>query len=407
MMPRPALLLLLLFAVVPGARGADWPHWRGPHHTGHSDETGFVQQWEAGGEPEIVWTAEVGTGFSSFAVVGNRVYTLGNRDEKDQVVCLDQEPGDVVWTQEYAAPLDPNLFEGGPTSTPTVLEGRVFTLSRRGELHCHDAASGEPQWRTDLPATCEVSIPTWGFSSSPIPIEGNLLINAGSRGVAVNPEDGSIVWQSDNREDAGYASPVPLISGGRRLAVVVSAKTLNAVDAKTGEVVWSFRWITRYGVNAADPYVVGERVLVSSGYAKGSSLLVPQAGDEPEELWRTRELRNQMSPGVVIDGALYAVDGDAGRETALKCLEIDSGTVVWNESGLGSATLVAADGHLLVLSEQGELLIAPATVDGFDPRGRVKILEGKCWTTPVLSGGRLYARNASGTVVCVNLQSRD
>jgi outer membrane protein assembly factor BamB len=279
----------------------------------------------------------------------------------------------------------------------------VYTFSRQGRVCCLDAGSGRLLWETDIRATCNVNVPTWGFASSPFVYGDLLLLNAGSAGVALETADGSVAWQSDNSDDAAYATPVMMTVAGEELALIVSAKSLNAVEPLTGSVRWQFRWITRYGVNAADPIVSGQQVFLTSGYSKGTSL-VDASGAEPKELWRIRELRNQLSPGVLIDGQVYAVDGDAGDETALKCLDFATGEVKWEESGLGSATLIAAAGSLIVLSEEGELIVAPASADGFRPTARAPVIAGKCWTPPVLANGLLYVRNAVGDVVCVDLR---
>jgi outer membrane protein assembly factor BamB len=395
------LLTLLSLAVAP-LDAADWPRWRGPTGDGRSTEANLRTDWPAAGPP-ILWKAQAGTGFSSLAVAGGRVYTMGNSDDQDSVVCFDARTGETLWRHSYDEPLDPNLFEGGPTATPTVHEGRVYTFSRQGKAHCLDARTGQVVWHTDVRAACEVNVPSWGFASSPV-LHGDLvLLNAGGAGTALNQSDGSIAWKSDNSDDAGYTTPVLATFGDELLALIVSAKSLNAVDPASGAVRWQFRWITRFGVNAADPFVTGERVLLTSGYSKGASLL-DVSGAEPTEIWRTRDLRNQLSPGVLIDGHVYAVDGDAGDETSLKCVDFATGEVRWTHPGLGSATLIAAGNTLIALSEQGDLLLAPASPDRFAPVATARVIEGKCWTPPALADGLLYLRNATGDVVCVDLR---
>jgi outer membrane protein assembly factor BamB len=347
----------------------------------------------------------VGTGFSSLAVAEGRLFTLGNAEDTQTLWCLDADTGAVRWSYSYPEPLDPNLFEGGPTSTPAVAGDAVYTFSRRGLVLCCDAATGQVRWQVDLPTTCGVSIPTWGFASSPVVVEDRVLLGAGRHGVALDRRTGKVLWQSDNEEDAAYATPVLAEWGGIPTALILSAKSLHAVEVRTGALRWEHRWVTRYGVNAADPLVQGDSVWLSSGYAKGAALLrVAEGGNAAVELFRTRELRNQMAPGVLIDGHVYAVDGDAGDECALKCLELTSGQVRWSQEGLGMATLIAVGTRLVVLSESGELLLAPATPEGFAPTARATVLTGKCWTPPAFAQGRLYCRNAAGEVVCLDLR---
>ena len=347
---------------------ADWPHWRGPDRTGVAPGATLRTDWPADGPP-VLWRAEVGTGFASFAVADGRAFTLGNTADVDTISCLNAVTGELQWQESYAEPLDPNLFEGGPTATPAVAEGRVFTCSRQGIVLCLDAATGEQQWRTSLTEVCGVNVPSWGFSGSPVVWKDTLLLTVGSRGVALERATGAVRWQSDNSDDAGYATPVLATLDGREIALLLSGKAIHGVDPASGEQRWEHRWITRYGVNAADPLVQGNQVFLSSGYAKGSSLLTVM-GDVVNEEWRMRALRNQMSPGVLLDGYVYAVDGDAGEDCRLKCVEFATGSVRWEAEGLGSATLIACGSQLIVLSGEGELVIAAASPVRFQPIAR-------------------------------------
>ncbi len=395
-------LLLGVVSCLP-ALGADWPQWRGPSRTGVVEESSLRTSWPAEGPP-VVWQAEIGTGFSTLVVANGRAFALGNIDDTDILSCLDALTGTLHWRHTEPAPLDPNLFEGGPTASPTVAGDSVLTFSRKGIVLCHDVQTGQVRWRVDVPAVCSVNIPTWGFAGSPVVIGDRVLLNAGSCGVALSLENGAVLWQSDNSDDAGYATPLPVRLDDADGLLLLSGKMLHAVDPVSGRLQWEHRWITRYGVNAADPIVKGDRIWVSSGYGKGTALLELQDG-QPKELWRTRELRNQMSPGVLIGEHVYAVDGDAGDDCRLVCLQFATGEVCWSTEGLGSGTLIAADGKLLILSDSGELVVAEASPESFRPLARARILEGKCWTAPVLANGRLYARNADGRTVCIDLRA--
>jgi outer membrane protein assembly factor BamB len=394
-----ATAVALLAAPLPAA---DWPCWRGPHHNGVVPTEELRTDWPRSGPP-IAWRAQVGTGFSSVVVVAGRAYTLGHRDGADRVVCLNAGSGEVLWEHGYPAELDPNLFEGGPTATPAIDRGRLFTFSRQGLAISWDAATGREQWRTDVPRTCGVNVPSWGFAGSPRVLGDLVLLNAGSGGVALDGATGRVVWKSDNSDDAAYATPRVVPLAGRPTALILSGKALHAVDPQSGREFWQHRWLTRYGVNAADPLVVGDLVWLTSGYSKGSALLraTPHAA---EELWRNRELRNQMSPGVVIDGRVYAVDGDENAECLLKCLDYQTGDLRWQAGGLGAATLIASGDTLILLGDKGELVLARASPEEFQPLARGAVLTGKCWTPPSLAGGRIYCRNAEGEVVCVDLR---
>lgn len=397
---RHGIALGWLLGCTSSTLAADWYRWRGPDLNGISRESGWKTEWPDG-EAAIAWKAEVGTGFSSMVTANGRVYTMGNENDVESVFCVDAQTGQVIWKHDYACPLDPKYFEGGPTSTPTIDDRRLYSLSRRGQAFCLDASSGEVIWSKNVQEETDAAIPSWGFSGSPL-IRGDFLVlNIGDAGTVLDKLSGKIVWQSAGSE-SGYSTPYPFKdTEGRRGLLLGSAKAYVAVDLQSGEELWRHRWLTRFGVNAADPIVHGNEIYIGTGYNKGGALL--QLGSEgPTVRWKTKELRTQMNPAVLIDGHLYGTDGDAGNDAELKCLDWKTGEVKWTQKRIGTGGVTAADGKLIVLSSRGELIIAPASPEGFQPISRSQVLGGKCWTVPVLANGRIYCRNAAGTLVCVD-----
>jgi len=399
-MKRFCTAVLVFVLLVSPLAGEDWPCWRGPQHNGISKETGWLDQWPEKG-PTIAWKASVGTGFSSVTVSGGRLYTMGNEDNTDTVYCLDAATGKQLWTHSYRCALDAKLFEGGPTSTPTVDGDGVYTLSRQGDLFCFDAATGKIRWSKNVAEEAGVRVPGWGFASSPL-VQGDLLVlNVGEAGTAIEKRTGKLVWTSADR-DAGYNTPVPVRRGDKLILILASGKFYHAVELATGKELWRHRWLVRFGCNAADPIVSGDRVFISSGYNRGAALLNI---DEPTVVWENKDMQNQLNSSVLIDGHLYGVDGNThGSAASLKCMELASGKVRWAHKWKGMGSLMAAGGKLIVLSEQGELIIAKASPKAFEPSARAKVLIGKCWTVPVLAQGRIYCRNADGNLVCVDVR---
>ena len=392
--------LLLAIATSSSVLADDWPHFRGPTRDGVSLEKGWRSEWK--GDVPVAWKAQVGLGFSSIVVADGRAATAGHADGKDTVFCFDAMSGKPLWKHSYPAELGDKFFEGGTTGTPTFDGARLFWLSRWGDLFCFEAADGKIVWQKNIQKETGAPLPMWGFTGAPLVVGKLLVLNVGEAGVAVDKADGKIAWQSAPK-DAGYSTPLPLEIGGAKFVMFGNSTNYLAVDPLTGKEAWRFRWVTQYGVNAADPVVSGGRAFISTGYSKGGTLLELNA-DEPKQLWKTKALRTQMNSAVLHDGHLYGVDGDTTETGSLKCIEFASGAEKWSQPGFGSGGVIIADGKLIALSGEGELSIAPASPDGFKPTARAKVLGPKCWSAPVLANGLVYCRNSRGEVVVLQLR---
>ena len=379
----------------------DWAQWRGPNRNGM---TNSEVTFDSSTKFLKVWSAELGTGFASVVVADGQLIGVGNVKDHDIVTCLDAKSGEQLWTFEYEEPLDPNLFEGGPTGTPLIDGGLVFTISRRGKIHCLELSSGDVRWQFDVSENLKVNIPTWGFTGSPVRFEDGVIFNVGEHGLCLDRQTGAILWSSPNGIDAGYSSPIMTTIDGVAAVFLMNGKAANAVHAGDGALLWSERWITRYGINAADPIVLSEnRLLVSSGYGKGTALL--EFDQESAELvWRNRDLRNQMSPGVLVENTLYAVDGDAGDEAKLVCLNPENGEIHWEYSLGGTGSLIGVGSSLLLLEESGKLTVFSPDANQFTSVMSQQVSRGKCWTPPIFADSMLYVRNAAGSLTCLTVQ---
>lgn len=394
------LFLFLMCSVASAVHAADWPQWRGVHRNGQTES---ARPFTSDVQIEEVWTGELGTGFSSIVVEGDRVISSGNRENQDTISCLNRKDGAVLWKYTYPSPLDPNLFEGGPTSTPTIARNRVYAISRTGDIFCLNLEDGSVYWKVKVPAPISENVPTWGFSGSPLVHNDRVYFNAGDHGLCLNADTGDVIWQSGAGELAGYSSPLLMPTAEGTILLLETEKSLVGVSPDSGEVLWRHPWITRYGINAADPLVLNQtQLILTSGYAKGATLLDLNDGP-PKELWRNRNLRTQMSPGVLIDGYIYANDGDADRDCKFVCVEASSGTPKWQERGFGSSSVIAVGKQLFVLSESGELVIINAQPESMEIVARFPILSGKCWTPVTFANDMVFARNAVGKIVCFKL----
>jgi outer membrane protein assembly factor BamB len=397
-------LLALSLTISPWAAAADWPQWRGPQVNGISQETGWQSKWSGNG-PKVLWTAQAGLGFSSFVVAKGRVYTTGHADEKDTVFCFDAVTGKQQWKHTYPADLGDKYYEGGTSATPTVDGDRVYHLSRWGDTFCFDAASGKIIWQTNVQKDTGANIPDWGFAGAPL-VHGNLLIlNVGRSGCALDKITGTVVWKSDE-DNAGYSTPLlRKRSDGGVEVILGSGRSYLAVNPKDGTILWEHRWNTSYGVNASDPIVSGDHVLISTGYNKGAALLKID-GSAPVQVWQNRSFRNQFTSSVLIDGHVYGIDNDENKSASLKCIDFMTGAVKWTDESVGFGSLMAADGKLIVLASKGELITANASPQKFDVISRASVLDGKSWSQPVLANGRIYVRNAPGKVVCLDVSGK-
>ena len=384
------------------ARAADWPNWRGPEHNGVSSESNWLDRWPAAGPP-IAWKASVGIGFSSFCVGGGRVYTAGNAENSDTLYCFDADSGRQLWKYAYPAELGDKYFEGGPAATAAVEDGRVYFSSRWGDVFCLDAGTGGVIWSINVPKETGCRIPEWGFGGSPLLFKNTVVLNMGEAGTALDKRTGKIVWTSGKKE-AGYSTPLPVRFDGQWLGLLGDGASYLAVNLETGRQLWRIRWLTQGGINVADPLVNGDKFMISSGYGKGSELLKMGPAD-PIVVWKNREFSSHISPGVLFDHEVYCDSGQASSGGPLICIDFESGQKKWEYPNVGTGGLMIAGGKLIAMTAHGEILVGPASPNGFTPTARAQVIGGKTWTPPVLANGRIYVRNAAGDVVCLHVRN--
>ncbi|MFQ5743104.1 MAG: PQQ-binding-like beta-propeller repeat protein [Acidobacteriota bacterium] len=377
----------------PRATQSDWPQFRGPNRDGISSETGFLESWPEDG-PEVIWRVPLGEGFSGISVAGGRLYTMYGRDRIEYVACLDADSGEEIWRfRSDGLYLDPQ--GNGPRSTPVIDGGLIFALGARGKLHAIDADTGHLVWGRDLKADYGASGPTWGYATVPLVENDLLLVDVGGRSgssiVAFNKADGKEKWRSQN-DLPGYAAPIAITVDAVRQAVFFTGRSVVSLAPETGKMYWKIPWRTSYDVNAAAPvFVPPDKLFVSSGYDTGAALLHIETSGEKvtvEDVWRSRVMKNQFSSSVYFDGYIYGFDN-----SILKCIEADTGEMMWRARGFGHGSLFYADGNLMVLGTHGTLALIEATPRSYVERAKASVLNGRTWTVPTLVDGRLYLRN--------------
>ncbi len=403
---RLALVSMFLLPVA-ASRGAlvDWPQFMGANRNGITPENGWLAEWPSEG-PAILWNASLGTGYSSFAVVGDRTWTMGYQEGNEVILCLNAQTGAEIWRYQYPSELRGAYHLGGPCTTPLVDGDVVYTLGKEGRLCCLAAADGKLRWEKDLPKELEVEVTSFGISCSPL-VEGEMVLVDVGVMVAVNKKDGAILWKHPPVRRA-FTSPVAFDLDGRRCAATLNGYGLLVFDLKTGEEGCRYRWETFDDTNCATPVVKGNRIFISSAYDVGGAVLEVAWGKEPKVIWKNTNMRNHFALSVLWEGNLYGFDGNVNRDNQgqLKCVSFETGEVKWTEPSVANGGLIIADGKIIALSDKGELVVAAASPEGFKPLSRCQVLGSCCWTPPVLSGGRIYCRNDVGDAVCVDVREK-
>jgi outer membrane protein assembly factor BamB len=393
-----------------GVQASDWPQFLGPARNGVYDGK-VTESWGKEG-PAIVWRRAVGQGFAGPVVSHGKLILFHRLENKEFVECLNAADGKGLWTNSYpTAYRDDFGFDEGPRGTPAISENRVYTFGAEGVLSCFEFASGRNVWSVSTKRHFQAAKGFFGAACSPL-IEGNalLMIIGGKDGagiVAFDKETGKVLWKATD-DAASYSSPTIATFGGRRTALFLTRSELLGVDPKTGNVFFRFPFEPpiHSSVSAATPLVVDDCIFLSASYNTGAVLLkVNPDGSQIQKVWAGDDfLSSHYSTPVYRDGFLYGVDGrtDPGLETpTLRCVEFKTGKVRWKKD-LAAATITLAGNDLLLLSEQGELIRAPASPDGFKATARAQILSTQVRAYPAVADGKFYARSKN-MLVCVDL----
>ena len=401
------LTIMWIFGLPLGMLGADWPSFRGPGHDGKSTE---AITWPKAG-PRQLWKINVGIGHSAVSVVGDRAYTMGNTDDVDTVFSIDVATGRIVWTHSYPCNEKVGIKNyDGPFATPTVANGVVYTLSRKGDVFALNARDGKVIWARNIMKEEDARQPGYGgFAGSPLILGDRLILNGSPGGMALDARTGTTLWKS-GVGPGGHATPVPLRMGQKTYLAIHSPRALTIVDAADGKQVWTTERRQPIGVNAPDPVIDGTKVFVTAGRAFGGALF-DVSGADTKPLWEQQGLSSHWHTSVLVNGFLYGPDGNnsegAGRSpTSLRCLDWKTGEIKWTEPKLAFNGLIAVGGKLLVLTETGDLVLAEASPDGYKELGSAHVIRGRAFTAPVFANGRVYARNTVGDVVSLDLSGK-
>jgi outer membrane protein assembly factor BamB len=412
--PRGAAAALLAWAIVWGlpsslAQADDWPGLLGPHQNNSSAEKGLFLDWPAEGPPRV-WRKRLGPSYSPPVVAHGKLIAFHRLGDQEVVEGVNARSGASLWDFRYATAFgDRYGYNGGPRSAPAIDGDRVYTYGAEGTLTCLELQTGKKVWQRALNKDLSVPPGFFGVGVSPVVEKDLVLLNAGGPGgagvVGVDKKTGQVAWKAGDH-GASYSTPVVSLIRGRRMAVFFTQEGLLAVAPDTGEVLheFAFRSPLHESVNAASPVVVGDVIFLSAAYTVGSVAL--QVGpDGLKPLWRDKQnMQNHWATSVYHDGRLYGVHGRHEAEAVVRCLDWRTGAVRWTSPrGLGRATLVMADGHLIALGERGDLALIEVNPDRYVEKKRVRLLDYPCWAPPVLANGFLYIRSET-VLVCLDLR---
>lgn len=393
----------------------EWPRWRGPDGDDVSKETGLLKQWPDGG-PKLAWEMDLPGGDSQASVViaGGRLYTMATvRNQGGSLVCIDLATRKVLWTAKTAD-------KGSANATPTFDDGLVFTLSKEGSLGCFRADSGDPVWskhlRKDLGGGKK---PGWEFAESPLVDGDRLIVTPGGDDAALAALDkktGDVVWKTalpDNLRGkdahAEYSTIVVSEAGGvRQYVTLLYGLGAVGVSAKDGKFLWNYRRVNNGTANISTPVAFGDYVFCSTAYNTGAALLkLDGTGAREEYFLPAKTFQSHHGGFLRIGDYLYGGSGhNAGNPT---CIEVKTGKVIWQEKqpGKGSGSVVAADGRLYFLWEDGTAGLVEAKPDGYKLDGQFQLPKqgGPAWAHPVVAGGKLYLRWA-GKLFCYDVKAQ-
>jgi outer membrane protein assembly factor BamB len=375
-----------------------------------SPDTGLLSAWAPAGPPLAWKVTGLGVGFSSVAVAGGRIYTMGDRDGAQMLMALNQADGSPAWSTRLGPAWDDEM--GGPRGTPSVDGDAVYAIGTEGDLLCADAATGKERWRKSLPRDFGGRMMSmWKFSESPL-VDGDRVVftPGGSAAflVALDKRTGRELWRTAappagprGREGAGYSSIVVSNGAGVRQYVQLTGRGLVGVRADNGKLLWGYNRVANDVANIPTPIVKGDLVFASTGYQAGSVLLklVPSAqGVDAQEVYflEARTLQNHHGGLVLVGDHVYGGHGhNRGFPIAV---ELATGKVAWGgdirNAGTGSAAVTYADGHLYFRYQNGVVILIEATPAGYKEKGSFTIpdVNNPSWPAPVVSGGRLYLR---------------
>lgn len=406
-----------------GVEEIGWPHVRGPNLDGHSPEIHLANEWPKEGPP-VLWVRELGQGYSSFSAKGDRVYTQYQTVAGQFVICLNSQTGEEIWSYRYDWPYEIAGQYPGPRATPTLAGNRIAFAGPSGLVGCL-SKDGDLLWSVDVIEKFNVKNMGFGYSISPTVVNGVVYLPVGGEGasmVALDLKDGSIIWKSGN-EIASYTPALPITINGHKQIIGYMEHGLVAFDAKNGKQLWIKKMSQGYDEHAAWPIYREPHLWIAGPFRSGSQLLKLTGGKDSscKPIRQSSVMSNDVASSVLVGDHLYGFDihdvqAKPYRPTrgAFRCIDWFSGEERWvngnpkdrrrlnekkrdasgKQNAVGHASVIVADGKLILFNDLGELILAKASPEKYTELARATVLGSEiCWTAPVLHRGCIYVRN--------------
>jgi outer membrane protein assembly factor BamB len=374
-----------------------WSDFRGPERDGRYTATAIRTSWPREGLRRL-WKQPVGGGYASFVVADGRAFTIEQRRDQEVVAAYDVQTGREIWTNAWNASFEESMGGDGPRATPTYHDGRIYALGAEGELRVLDAAKGTVVWRRNILSDNGAYNLSWGMSAAPLIVDDLVVVlPGGTRGssvVAYRKATGDPVWKALN-DEASYTSPMLVTLGGIRQLLVVTATRVVGLTPDKGALLWEYPWSTFNGINVAQPIVFThngrDRIFMSASYGRGAAVFeLSKEGDRfrATTIWENQRMKNKFTSSVLHNGHIYGLD-----ESILASVNADTGEQNWKGGRYGYGQLVLAGEHLVVLTEDGDVVLVNATPARHEEVARFTAIEGKTWNHPVIADGKLLVRN--------------
>jgi outer membrane protein assembly factor BamB len=385
-------------------RPNDWPEFRGQNRDGTVAGIKIATNWSES-PPQELWRHRIGPGWSSMIVVDGHLVTQEQRDQSEAVVCYDAATGKQEWSHEDTTRFEETLAGAGPRGTPTFHAGRIYALGGKGVLNCLKATTGEVIWSHDIVADAKASVPQWGYSVSPLIVDGLVIVFAAGETdgklLAYRAESGEQAWEHPGGGQT-YSSPEQITVDGRPQVLIHDNHSLTAVNPGDGKTLWDRAETSAMALPMLQPRLVNNNELLVATDPGIALLDLKQADGKwtVTDRWTSSRLKPAFNDVIVRDSHIYGLD-----DGILCCLDLATGERLWKKGryGGGQLLLLEDQGDLLVLTEKGEVVLVPATAEKPDERGRFQAIEGKTWNHPVVAEGRLYVRNGI-EMACYQLQ---